>query len=191
MRRDNPHRRLTFISKIKDLLGTDLNTLEIGVAAGDFSQLILDKLPVASHYMVDPWLNEGDNERSQWFRKGNDAEESYQFVVNRFKNHPTTIVRKFSQDFFIEAHNQNLLFDFIYIDGDHHSTPVYQDLKAAFPLLKPNGVLGGDDYNWTSRNTGKLEVKLGVEKFEQETGIKFNIVRGDNGGLNQYWYQKP
>jgi len=188
MRRDNPHRRLTFINKIKDLLGTNLDTLEIGVAAGDFSQLILDKLPVKSHYMVDPWLNEGDNERSQWFKEGNDAEESYNFVINRFKNYPTTIIKKSSQDFFKE--NQNLLFDFIYIDGDHHSIPVYQDLKEAFSLLKPNGILGGDDYNWKSKTTGKFEVKLGVEKFEQEANIKFNIVKGDNGGLDQFWLKK-
>ncbi len=176
------------MNKLKALLPQDALTLEIGVAAGDFSKFMLDSLPIKEHHMVDPWTNEGDNLRSQWFsHEKNDAEVSYKFVVDRLQNYPTKIFRTFSDDFFKDNITE---YDLIYVDGDHHANPVFQDLKNSYNALKPGGILCGDDYNWVSRSTGKQEVKLGVEMFEKELGITFNIVSGDAGGLHQYWYKK-
>ena len=38
--------------------------------------------------------------------------------------------------------------DLIYLDASHERGDVYEDIKAFFPLLKDNGTLCGDDYNW-------------------------------------------
>ena len=37
--------------------------------------------------------------------------------------------------------------DFIYIDADHTHESVNRDLKLYLPKLKPNGWIGGHDYN--------------------------------------------
>ncbi|MEO6688159.1 MAG: class I SAM-dependent methyltransferase [Dokdonella sp.] len=41
-------------------------------------------------------------------------------------------------------------FDFIYVDGSHLARHVIEDAVLAMRLLKPGGVIGFDDYVWTS-----------------------------------------
>lgn len=190
MRRDNPDRRVTLVNIFKEYFKDKIISMEIGCAAGDFSNQIINQLPIEQHYMVDPWLTEEDSSRSQWFSNKNPAELSYNFVVDRFKEKPVTIVREFSSHFLVEASDRELEFDFIYVDGDHHKQPVYNDLVKSYRVLKAGGILAGDDYNWVSKKTNLEEVRLGVEQFEEETGLKFNIVKGDRGGLDQYYLIK-
>lgn len=40
--------------------------------------------------------------------------------------------------------------DFIFIDGDHTSESVRNDINKALWLLKPGGIIAGHDYNWKS-----------------------------------------
>jgi hypothetical protein len=44
--------------------------------------------------------------------------------------------------------NQNQKFDLIYLDGSHLAKNLLSDLALAFPLLKTNGLLLIDDYQW-------------------------------------------
>jgi hypothetical protein len=191
IRRDRGIRRKTFVEIIKKELPVKIKSMEIGVAAGDFSIYLLHSLDIKVHYLIDPWKDEGDLERSQWFSGNNKAEESYEFVKNRFENFPVMIIREFSNDFLKrEIIQDNTDYDLIYVDGDHHSNSVYQDLSLSYKLLKKGGILSGDDYNWVSSTTNKKEVKRGVEMFEEEINRKFNIVKGDDNGLDQYWIKK-
>lgn len=190
MRRDNPDRRVTLVNIFKEYFKGKIKSMEIGCAAGDFSNQIVTHLPIEHHYMVDPWLTEEDSSRSQWFSNKNPAQESYDFVIDRFKDKPVTIIREFSYDYLTKANEEDSEFDFIYVDGDHHKLPVYNDLMQSYKILKVGGILAGDDYNWVSKQTKLEEVKLGVELFEQETGLKFNIIKGDRGGLDQYYLIK-
>lgn len=41
---------------------------------------------------------------------------------------------------------QKFVFDVIYIDASHEYKNVRQDLEAWWPLLRPGGVMFGDDY---------------------------------------------
>lgn len=42
----------------------------------------------------------------------------------------------------------NVLYDAIYIDGSHVACDVLADAVLAFELLKPNGIMIFDDYDW-------------------------------------------
>lgn len=190
MRRDKNLRRSTLLKIVKTYLPLKPITLEIGVAAGDFSEEIINFFDVQKHFMVDPWELEGDSIRSQWFTRDNPPLNSYKFVLERFKKKPTEIIKDFSSNFFKSSNTHSGLFDFIYVDGDHHSVPVYNDLIESYKILKTGGVLAGDDYNWVSKTTKLEEVRLGVKMFEKQTGLQFNIVKGDNGGLDQYYLVK-
>jgi len=187
MRRELKDRRKTLLSILSDKKINIKNSLEIGVAAGDFSELIINRLNPKTHYMVDPWIDESTGMNSQWFSKGNDPEESYNFVVNRFKDLSVKIIRLKSDDFFKK---NKIKFDMIYVDGDHHSDAVFRDLENSYLFLNVGGILAGDDLNWISKTTKKEEIKIAVQKFENKYNVKFNIVKGDNNGLNQFYLIK-
>jgi SAM-dependent methyltransferase len=51
--------------------------------------------------------------------------------------------------------------DLIYIDGSHEEEDVHQDLTAWWDLVRPGGVLFGDDWAWDG-------VRLAVESFARE-----------------------
>jgi len=57
----------------------------------------------------------------------------------------------------------NFLADIIYIDASHEYEPVKSDIEAYWKLLKPGGIMIGDDYDWP-----------GVKKAVDEIG-NFNV----------------
>jgi hypothetical protein len=54
--------------------------------------------------------------------------------------------------------------DLIYIDGSHEEEDVYQDLLSYWDLVRPSGVLVGDDWSWDG-------VRLAVQRFAREEGL--------------------
>ena len=54
--------------------------------------------------------------------------------------------------------------DLIYIDGEHTTEAVYEDLTAWFPFVKGSGILCGDDWVWES-------VRIAVEQFALENEL--------------------
>jgi len=55
--------------------------------------------------------------------------------------------------------------DLIYIDGEHTTEAVYQDLVAWYPFVKDHGILCGDDWAWPT-------VRVAVEEFAAENDLK-------------------
>jgi hypothetical protein len=66
---------------------------------------------------------------------------------------------------------KNIKFDFIYIDGDHRSSAVYNDLKDSYKILNKDGIILIDDASWGT-------VKEGVDCFCNENNIKYDISLG-------------
>ena len=54
--------------------------------------------------------------------------------------------------------------DVIYIDGSHEEEDVYADLVGYWELVRPGGVLVGDDWNWDG-------VRLAATRFAREQGL--------------------
>lgn len=54
--------------------------------------------------------------------------------------------------------------EMIYIDASHEEEDVYQDLVSYWDLVRPGGVLFGDDWNWDG-------VRLAVQRFAREEKI--------------------
>jgi predicted O-methyltransferase YrrM len=67
-------------------------------------------------------------------------------------------------------HCLQLTADLIYIDGDHDYLPAKNDLTAFWPLLKPDGILFGDDYstNWPG-------VQLAVQELCETEKVKMTL----------------
>ena len=65
----------------------------------------------------------------------------------------------------------------IYIDASHDYKSVMDDLVAYWPLLRPDGVLIGDDYNWAGvkRAADEFATRVGFPLVAE--GEKFSIHR--------------
>ena len=88
-------------------------------------------------------------------------------VARRFAGDERVILHRMtSAAFFASAP----LLDWIYIDGDHSYKAALSDLNAAWPVLKPGGVLCGDDY-FDGDDIGLFGVKSAVETFCAALGV--------------------
>lgn len=65
-------------------------------------------------------------------------------------------------------------FDFIYVDGSHHSADVYIDDGASWPMLVSGGVMIFDDYEWSMMQTEAERPKLGVDHRRYQIIIERN-----------------
>ena len=77
-------------------------------------------------------------------------------------------------------------FDLVYIDGSHEAADVLADAVLAWPLLKPAGLLGFDDYTWRGFPEPERCPALGIDAFLSAMRGQFREVhRG-----YQVWVQK-
>lgn len=56
-------------------------------------------------------------------------------------------------------------FDWIFLDASHETLDVFLDLDLYWPLVKPGGVMCGDDWNWPG-------VRKAVEDFTAERNLR-------------------
>jgi hypothetical protein len=58
-------------------------------------------------------------------------------------------------------------YDFVYVDGHHHSECVLRDAVMVFPLVKLGGTIAFDDYAWDKGGTrlGVWQPKLAIDSF--------------------------
>lgn len=56
--------------------------------------------------------------------------------------------------------------DLIYIDGEHTTEAVYEDLTAWYPFVKNHGILCGDDWLWPT-----VRVAVQKQKFAAENSL--------------------
>jgi len=136
---------------------------EIGVAEGDFSQVLIEATWPRRLHLIDPWLHQDD---AVYAADPNnvpaaEADRRHDAVRNRFAPAvaagQVTIHRAFSHDV-VGAFADGSL-DWIYIDGAHHFDAVAADLRLYAPKVKPGGLILGHDY---AANPGAKAMNFGV-----------------------------
>ncbi len=150
---------------------------EIGVFRGHFSEVILQTLRPRKFYMVDPWTQLG--EFFPWadaqstamgklpHRAGNGAKRSLR--ASRFANTQTVMI----EDGFPNCIAQiDEPLDWIYIDSSHKYEDTLLELKAAASVLKPDGVIIGDDF-YADRAAYHHGVFRAVNEFVKTTLFEF------------------
>lgn len=68
----------------------------------------------------------------------------------------------------------------IYLDSAHEIDETYYELCLYWHLLKPGGILMGDDYGW-------LAVRTDVDRFVKDKKLKLNMF----GVYYNWWIKKP
>lgn len=129
---------------------------------------------------IEFWDDQADEERYQSLRLWHGYPQVYYtFLANVVRaGHQDTII-PFPQTSLIAARwlaRAGVQADLIYLDASHDYDDVLVDMRAYWPLLRPVGVLFGDD-----RNTF-LDVDRALTTFTQEIGAPATIVD------DRYWW---
>ena len=151
---------------------SEIRILEIGVWSGlSFISLIQTvqnayKLPVEATAM-DAWENyREDGELKTVVEWG--IESSFDKNIRQMGL--WNCVRKLkgkSVDLLRKALQENDVYDFIYVNGSHKALDCFADLILSWEILKPGGIMGIDDYLFSSEES--ITMKQGIDQFLKMT----------------------
>lgn len=140
-----------------------LNIVEFGSFHGRSAKAMADNLCPGGHiWCVDPWM--GNYKYNNYVDVPIDTYVMPHFLENlkeHIKAGRVTPVRAFSYNLSLPTR-----VDMVFIDGDHRYETVVKDIKKAYELLKPGGIISGHDYgekNWPGVKKAVDELVLEVE----------------------------
>jgi hypothetical protein len=158
---------------------------EVGVFRGHFAEVLIEVLTPTKIYLIDPWTKLG--EYFHW-KGGAKPYTSFDQLPTRIAKREAELRTgrfsgvevKFLEGYFLEEMDKiEEKLDWIYIDGNHGYTQVLADLHASASLLKPDGVIIGDD--WRPNPEGKHHgVFRAVQEFTRMTN--YQIVAAGHAG---------
>jgi len=128
---------------------------EIGVAAGDFSEFILDQLKPRTFVAFDTFrLHEIPmlwGMRSAVLLEG---KTQLEFFAQRFSRHGSKVAIEEGLNHIMMARYPDRFFDLVYVDAGHDYESVKRDANLAKEKLKPGGVIVFNDYIMFDHITG-------------------------------------
>jgi hypothetical protein len=163
-----PHRKKTRTTLVSKLPSNSVGA-EIGVWKGEFSEQLLTSLDPRKLYLVDQWRFEPGT--GVWWggiiaKSQADMDTIRNGVVEKFRGDPRVAIHAMSSaTFFSEKHDS---LDWIYIDGNHTRDAVLADLRGAWDLTKPGGIICGDDLRWSG-------VRHALEHFCAEHCLGYEV----------------
>lgn len=124
--------------------------VEVGVAAGDYSQTLSDANPQMKLYGVDPYVPYEDYPD---FREQSVFSNRLKEANKRLAGRPNfEFIKEFSLNA-IKRFTDNSL-DFVYIDANHQEPFVTQDITEWYKKVRPGGIIAGHDYGKPKDNDG-------------------------------------
>jgi FkbM family methyltransferase len=135
--------------------------VELGVAAGDFSERILKHEHVAYLFSIDMWA--GD--------RGHGVEQYREAIVRLDPYRARNSILRMRFDEALSLFGDESL-DFVYVDGYAHDGELNgQTFRDWYPKLRPGGIISGDDYSpeWP-------RVVAAVNRFAEENGLDVHII---------------
>jgi predicted O-methyltransferase YrrM len=103
---------------------------------------------------------------------------------------PIVVNRKTTTEYLLDYDNAVMrpsFFDFIYVDAHHTSASAFLDSELSWSLLKPQGILAIDDYEWTHPDGVDIHApKIGIHMFlDRHEGEYEELIRNQ-----QLWIRK-
>ena len=203
-------------NEIGDLLQEfDLKTgIEVGVKQGLYAETLLKKWKSCTNYkLVDLWAHQTNykdvanvrNEKHESFYQETKTRlkpwaDKTEYYKMRSTEASKLIADKLKKKGPQEEESSSLV-DFIYVDARHDYCGVTTDLEHYWTLLKPGGIMAGDDYKTNDEVRGQdwglcedgsrndSAVKGAVNDFFVPRGITVSVMYRDNG--NSWMVQKP
>jgi len=164
----------------KELKGVGI---EIGVAAGNYSKIIIENFGLNKLYLLDNWKGYeyvSQAKQDVFYKNILKLAEQHKGLVEVVKNDSVNGVGQFKDEY----------FDFIYIDADHHYEAVEMDLKLWYPKLKKGGLFSGHDY--TGHETDKhFGVTQAVDEFVEKLELPLFVTQGTKRIPSSWYFVKP
>lgn len=156
--------------------------VEVGTDRGEFACEFLRWWTGEMLFCVDPWLPYDD---MLWDRTG-DMHHAIQSLIQRGFGHRFRIVRATSVQAAAYLTEYVRGVDLVYLDGAHDYENVKTDIAAWWPLVRPGGVLAGDDYD-TVEHPGVIQA---VNEFAEEGGHVVRLTT-DYNRFPSWYIEKP
>lgn len=159
-----------------------IKVLEVGTYTGISLINIVKLIPISIGYGLDKWSNyiEGNgNKNVEMLNNIDELEIEKSFyrnitvegLENRVKG-----IKGDSYEVLFQFIKENMIFDFIYIDGSHLSFDCYSDLMLSWRLLPKGGLLAIDDYLYNMEADVIDKPFEGVNHFLKKHQHEINIL---------------
>jgi predicted O-methyltransferase YrrM len=148
------------------LLNLNGRGVEIGVAIGEFSELLLKYSDLAVLYSVDPWKEfDKDTYDDLTNVRQDEFEKRYKLAIERLSKYKerSKILRMTSQEACGLFTPESL--DIVYIDANHSYEQSKKDVELWWPKLRNGGIFAGHDYLNGNFPAGAFGVKKVVDEF--------------------------
>jgi len=143
--------------------------IELGVAAGDFSERILTRSTCEHLYSVDMWA--GD--------RGHGVDQYREAIIRLAPYRTRNSILRMRFDEALALFDDSSL-DFIYVDGYAHDGELNgQTFREWLPKLRSGGIMAGDDYHadWPL-------VVSAVDKFVADNRLELHIIQCSEDSWN-------
>lgn len=170
----------------------ETNILEIGCFLGRSSFFMAEivkksnkniKFHCVDYFQIrDDWPKNSNQKQDLINKFGYDLLPQFQTHIDKLDVSDIVIPYKMSSNDALEYFKKNnMKFDYIFIDGGHAYEIVKNDIIKSLELLKPSGIISGDDY-FTSKKNDSVQ-KAVDELFGNRTTFYNNnswIIDPDN-----------
>lgn len=150
--------------------------VEIGVAAGVFSEIMMEANPGVELYGVDPYIKHDgyvDYQLASTFTK---LENEAHSRLDRFGNF-YHFIKALSMEALDKFEDGEL--DFVYLDGDHSFESVVADIAGWTKKLKKGGIISGHDFAHHGRPGVNIHVVEAVLGYTGSNHIKPWFILGN------------
>ncbi len=137
--------------------------LEIGSYEGNSALYVSTNFPNSNVTYVDLWQDVEEYKGKDF----NIIEKNFDLNLKGLRN--INKIKSTSDGFFIK---NTIMYDFIYIDGNHKFDYVLRDCENAWRFLNDDGFLVCDDYIWDYYKDIKLNPCFAVNKFLEKNKVK-------------------
>jgi hypothetical protein len=182
----------------RDNIGLVLNSMgligtgvEVGVAFGENAEQILLKSKLSRLLLVDPWDYVPDQSPVGYGDMIKDWQGCYNYCRNKLAAfEPRAVYLKTTS---LEASKliADGSLDFVYIDANHMSPFIDEDLRYWYPKVKSGGIFSGHDYHDYENSIYTCNVKTAVDKFINEYVSSFRPIYIVPGEVPSWYVVKP
>jgi predicted O-methyltransferase YrrM len=149
-------------------MGDSLSIIEIGVYTGEVTEILSNIFPNSKIFSIDIWEKYIESCSTYDLEKQGvelkEAEIIFDEKLKFLKNVTKCKTSSVEYSKLIEDHT----IDFCYIDGNHQTSSVMEDIQHWLPKIKAGKIISGHDYHWPSV---RKSVDLMFQKSPEKTFI--------------------
>ncbi len=154
--------------------------VEVGTDHGQYAEQICKAIPDLKLTCVDPWVpyTEGAEVHDQ-----PEMDKIYKEAQDRLTKYDTRFMKMTSMEA-VKSIPDNWL-DFVFIDGNHDTYHVFEDITEWTKKVKPGGIVCGHDYKEDQgRNYGVIEA---VDRYVEDNNVSPLFVLKGGGNFSPCW----